>query len=216
MIVIFVSAAALRADTCVRQIDVSAHTDTGIQSVPDDLVRDVQSQRSAERFVCVEDQGRIRHFFDTGTDLLQGVLYAAVTVHLIAEQVGDNNRLRMDQRNDLFESGFVTFQNGIVCLRPAAPGGITDQICSDALQKIGSGLVEQAFVACGFDRMLDHVAGGRLAVRTGYNDDLHSGRDYFRDLRRNLHGDLAGDGSTSASCLTKDGTDHFAGCNGRC
>ena len=44
----------------------------------------------------------------------------------------------------------------------------------DKAQKIGAGLVEQALFSRGLDRVLDHIAGGCLAVRTGYHDNFHA------------------------------------------
>ncbi len=214
VIVIFIGAAALGAVAGIGEIDIALFPDRGVHAVPDHLVGDPDRQGGGEGFVGIEDQNGSGASLDTGSDLLQRVLDTAVTVDLIAEEVGDNNGLRAQEGDDLFKGGLVALDDGVVVQGAAPPVRAADEVGGDAVQEVGAGLVPQAVVAGGAERMLDHVAGRGLSVGPGDNDDFHAPRDGGEDARGEPEPHDPGDGGAAAPCFAQDEPGELPGGNG--
>ena len=125
----------------VMNIGIAPDTDGPVHTEPDDLIGHTQGQRSGERFVRIEDQGGIRNQFHALSDLGQSIFHAAVTVYLVAEEIGDDDGPGMDQGHDLLEGCLIAFQYGEGSPGTAQPVGIAGQICRDSGKQVGTGSI---------------------------------------------------------------------------
>ena len=65
-------------------------------------------------------------------DRIRGMHDFPVAVQLVAEQVCNGDDFRMDQRNNLFERAFITFDDRVMRLRPSAPCRVAGQLRGNA------------------------------------------------------------------------------------
>ena len=214
MIVIFIGTAALGAAARIGQIHIALFPDCGVHAVPDHLVGNPDRQGGGEGLIGVEDQDGSGTSLDTGADLLQCVLDTAVAVDLIAEEIGDNNGLGAQEGNDLLEGGFIALDDSVVVQGTAPPVRAADEIGGDAVQEVGAGLIPQAVMSCGGQRVLDHVAGRGLAVGPGDNNDLHAMRNRGENLRGEPEPYDSGDGGATAPCFAQDEPGELPGGDG--
>ena len=96
VMIVYIGIAAGRADAGIGKIDIPLYADRSFETVADDLVRKTHAERGGERIIRVQHQNRCRTVLQAGPDFGSGILHAAVAVHLIREQVGDNDHLRAD------------------------------------------------------------------------------------------------------------------------
>ena len=202
IVIINIFTAASGTFAGIRQVDVTLYADRGVQAEINDLIGQSQGQGGGERLFRVQDQSGLGNPAGTDPDLLQRIFNAAVTVHLVTEQVGDHDRFGMHQGNDLFQGRFITLQNRVMGLGLSGPGGIAGQFRCNSGQQIGAGFIEQTGMAGLRQGMLDHIAGSRLAVGAGDYNDFHAFRSPLQNLFRDPHGHLAGDRGTAFAGLS--------------
>ena len=173
VVVIAIIAAAPGTLSGIGKIDISLGTNAFVQSIPDDLVGYVNSKRSGQRILRVEYKHRFRTALHTCANLFECILYTAVTVDLVAEEVGHYDRPGADIGNDLLQSRLIAFQHSVFMPGFSLPVRAADQVGRDPVQKIGTGFIQQTVMSRGCECVLDHVAGSGLAVCTGDDNDLH-------------------------------------------
>ena len=173
VVVIAIIAAAPGTLSGIGKIDISLGPHTFVHSIPDDLVGHIDGKRSGQGILRVEHKDRPGTALDAGADFLKRILYAAVAVDLVAEEIGHNDCPGTDIGDDLLQSRLITFQHSVFMHGFSLPVRTADQVGRNPVQKIGAGFIQQAVMSRGCERVLDHVAGGGLAVCTGDDNDLH-------------------------------------------
>lgn len=96
-IVIHIFVFALDAVWCVRDLCNTALIDGHIDAKIEHRIAALPSQRGDERVVGVEAQRGIGAVGDPDADVLQCVCHLAIAVELVAEHIGHDNHLRIDQ-----------------------------------------------------------------------------------------------------------------------
>ena len=124
--------------------DVAARAERGVDAEEAHAVGRVRGQRGDEGVVRVQaDDGALR-LLEAYAYALERVRDLAVAVELVAENVRDDDNLRLYLAADALEGRLVAFDNGRAAARSARERGVRAQVGGDAALEVRAGAVAMA------------------------------------------------------------------------
>ena len=157
-------------------------------------VRRVRRERGGQRAVRVQADPRLGR---TGQALAyagEGVSHLAVAVQLVTEDVRHDGDCGFHLPADAAEGGLVALNDGEAAAGLPEEAGVRGEVRGDAALQVRAGAVGEAVPARVPGHLLQHAAGGGLAVRAGDHNRRHAAGQPREHVRADAQGNFARQG----------------------